>query len=394
MPFGSADLQAWLREKVLPFWAEQGFDSHNGAFLEKLDLAAQPGTEDYTRMRVQARQIYVYAHAFVGGLYPDGLKLAQAAYTYLSRQAWDAEGGGWYHLLRRDGTPLDRTKDCYDHAFALLALAWLYRAGGDKGVLDRARQTMDFLDRRLGLERDGAFDGYAERAVAAGEPPPQPRRQNPHMHLLEALLALYEATGETEWLDRAGSILGLFSSHFFSEPTSQLIEFFDLDWREVATEDGFLREPGHHFEWVWLLHRYGQLSGQDWVLAPMRKLFGWAWEHGIERRDAGIFAAYDAVDDSGRILMDGSKRLWPQTEALKACLALTERCGEPAAEAGAAALLQSMFQHFVSRDHALWRDQLGGNGKMIADSIPASSLYHLYLAIIEVMRVTPRGPKA
>ena len=394
MPFNSADLQAWLRETVLPFWAKSGFDSQNRAFLEKLDLDAQPSDEDYTRVRVQARQIYVYAHAFVGGLYPDGLKLAQSAYTFLSGRAWDSDGAGWYHILRRDGTPLDRTKDCYDHAFVLLALAWLYRAGGDAAVLDRARRTVAFLDRELGLQRDGAFDGYAERAFEAGEALPQPRRQNPHMHLLEALLALYEATGESEWLDRAASVLRLFSDRFFCEPTGQLIEFFDLDWREVAAEGAFVREPGHHFEWVWLLHRYGQLSGQDWVLSPMRKLFDWGWENGIDRRDDGVFGAYDTVDSAGRILMAGSKRLWPQTEALKACLAVKERCGDPAAEARAASLLQSMFRHFVSRDHALWRDQLGGDGRMIATSIPASSLYHLYLAITEVMRVTPDGLRA
>lgn len=389
MPLPIADLQVWLRETLLPFWATEGFDSRQGAFIEKLELSARPSTEDYTRVRVQARQIYVYAHAHRSGLYSDGLGLADAAYRFLSAHAWDPADGGWYHLLRRDGTPLDRTKDCYDHAFILLALAWLYRAGGDTKVLERARQTVAYLDSSLGLERDGVFDGYAERAIVAGEPLPQPRRQNPHMHLLEALLALHEATGEPEWLERAEAILGLFRRHFFSAETGQLVEFFDLEWREAAQDGSRIREPGHHFEWVWLLHRYGQLSGQDGVQPVMEQLFAWGWQHGIDRSEGGVFGAYDELDQSGLVLKDGSKRLWPQTEALKACLALAERGDHPVAKAGTTAMLQSMFAHFVSLDHALWQDQLSGAGKMIASSIPASSLYHLYLAITEVLRVFP-----
>ena len=48
-----------------------------------------------------------------------------------------------------------------------------------------------------------------------------------------------------------------------------------------------------------------------------------------------------------------------------------------------------MFSNFVSLDNALWRDQLSGGGAMIAPAIPASSLYHLYLAMTEVLRLDP-----
>lgn len=390
-PLAPVDLERWLRSTVLPFWASTGFDSGPGAFVEKLDLSGEASSEDYTRVRLQARQIYVFAHAQILGLFPDGLALASRAFAFLSRHGWDQRSGGWFHQLRRDGHPLDRTKDCYDHAFVLLALAWLYRAGGDPAVLAKAQETMKFLDTALRLERSGNFDGYAERVVASGEALALPRRQNPHMHLLEAFLALYEASKDADWLARAREILGLFARHFFAAETGQLTEFFDQDWQEVPLAGKRIREPGHHFEWVWLLHRYGQLSGDHSFEPAMEPLFAWAWKHGIDRRDGGVFGAYDEVDETGGILKDGSKRLWPQTEALKACLALTERGDHPQAGDGIEALLQSMFAHFVSLDHGLWQDQLSGSGRMIAPAIPASSLYHLFLAIVEAIRVLPAG---
>lgn len=254
-------------------------------------------------------------------------------------------------------------------------------------MLAQVRRTVDFLDSDLRLMRGGDFDGYREHWVDPGQEAPLPRRQNPHMHLLEAFLALHEVTGEPEWLVRAEAIVGLFTRSFYDAETGQLTEFFDRDWRESARDGVRLREPGHHFEWVWLLHRYGRFAGEDWVHPVMQRLFDWAWQRGIDRREGGIFAAYDAVDPNGQVLAAGSKRLWPQTEALKACLALAEAGGHPPAEEGAAAILESLFANFVSRDHALWHDQFSGAGAMIAPAIPASSLYHLYLAITEVIRL-------
>ncbi|WP_299399957.1 AGE family epimerase/isomerase [Pelagibius sp.] len=391
-PITAPRLRDWLAGTVLPFWETTGFDSRHGAFFEKLDLDGTVSSEDYTRLRVQARQIYVYAHAGVLGLSTDGLARAHDAFDFLRRHAWDAQHGGWFHRLRRDGQPLDRTRDFYDHAFMLLALAWLYRASGEGEVLQAVRKTTAFLDENLRLERGGTFDGYAEQRGEEASQMPTRRRQNPHMHLFEALLALHEATGDAEWIERAASIRGLFDAHFFSAENGQLAEFFDADWREMPVDGRFIREPGHHFEWVWLLHRYGQLSGDDGVLPAMEGLFGWAWAQGIDRRAEGIFGAYDAVDPEGQVLQGGSKRLWPQTEALKACLALAERSGHPAAAAGIAPLLQSFFTHFVGLDHALWQDQFDGAGAMIAKAVPASSLYHLFLAIAEVLRVWPSLP--
>src|SRR3546814_16428769 len=89
------------------------------------DLDGRPSREDYTRVRVQARQVFVFAHASRVGLSDDGLQLAQSAFAFLEEHAWDRAHGGWFHRLRLDGLPLDRTKDCYDHAFVLLALAAL-----------------------------------------------------------------------------------------------------------------------------------------------------------------------------------------------------------------------------------------------------------------------------
>ncbi|MEQ8356162.1 MAG: AGE family epimerase/isomerase [Kiloniellaceae bacterium] len=383
-------LQSWLSGTLLPFWASAGFDEANGAFVEKFEPSGEATAEDYTRLRVQARQIYVFSHAAAAGFSTVGQARAESAFAFLDAHAWDREEGGWFHRLRRSGAVLDRTKDSYDHAFMLLAMAWLYRAGGDERLLQRARETLTFFDAALGLSRGGVFDGYSEQQVAPGAETPLPRRQNPHMHLLEALLALHEASGEACWMERADQIFELFERYFFDADEAQLIEFFDHSWREMPFEGRRLREPGHFFEWTWLLHRYAALSGNDRAVAAMRRLFDWAWKHGVDRGSAAPFVVFEELDPEARILAGGRKRLWPQTEGVKACLAVYERFGDQEALTAARQLLAAKFDVFASLDHPRWREQVDRDGKLIREGMPASSLYHLFLAVAEAIRVLPR----
>jgi mannose/cellobiose epimerase-like protein (N-acyl-D-glucosamine 2-epimerase family) len=385
-----AQLRPWLSETLLPFWASTGFDADHGAFVEKFEAEGRPSREDYTRVRVQARQIFVFAHAAAAGFSGVGLERAQSAFAFLEAHAWDRTQGGWFHRLSRSGQPLDRTKDCYDHAFLLLALAALYRAGGDAAVLRHAEATAAFLEAALGQTREGAFDGYAERQVVPGEPTPLPRRQNPHMHLLEAFLALYEASGEARWLERARRLHDLFHRHFYSD--GQLVEFFDADWREVphgGSHAGRLREPGHFFEWAWLLHRYATLSGDAAAATTMRPLYDWAWQHGVDREGGAPWVAFEQLDSAGHVLAGGSKRLWPQCEAVKAALAVHERFGNGDALERAQRLLGGLFTTFAGLDRPDWREQVDRDGNVIREGMPASSLYHLYLAVAESARVLP-----
>src|SRR3546814_583755 len=116
-----ARLRSWLGNILLPFWAGTGFDAAHGTFVEKFEADGRPSREDYTRVRVQARQVFVFAHASRVGLSDDGLQLAQSAFAFLEEHAWDRAHGGWFHRLRLDGLPLERPTACYAHAFGLLA---------------------------------------------------------------------------------------------------------------------------------------------------------------------------------------------------------------------------------------------------------------------------------
>ena len=376
------DLPSWLLGTVMPFWAEAGVDPGNGGFVEQLALDRTPQPEADRRLRVQARQIYAFSHAHLLGAPDWSLKTALGGFAYMTKHGWDPDGG-WHHLLSGSGAPKDRRKDTYDHAFVLFAMAWLFKASGDRTALEWAERTIGFLDHCLA---DPSHGGYWEELAPDGRTDRMPRRQNPHMHLLEACLALFEATGDADWRHRAEAIIELFHAHFFDAETGTLCEFFTFDWQPAAGAKGALREPGHHFEWVWLLLHYRRLTGDDTVLGPAERLYRTALEVGVDSMPDGILAAFDAVDRSGALIEPG-KRLWPQTETIKAHLARHELLGDAEAGNRARAHLAMMFEHYLASNDPTWRDRLARDGGLLSETIPASSLYHLFLCIAETMRV-------
>ncbi len=365
-------LRTWIDEQALPLWADTGIDREHGGFVERLTLDGKPADDDYKRMRVQARQIYVYSHAALNGWSGPALDTARQGYAFLCEHYWHADGG-WIFSTRRDGGALDSLREAYEQAFALFALAWYYRASGDAAVLDWARRTLAFMDERLA---DSVHGGFRESL-----PDRLPRRQNPHMHLLEACLALHEASGETAYLDRARRLVALLQDRFLETKTGTLGEYFTADWRPAAGEPGQRVEPGHHFEWVWLLHQYDRARGDD-VAAERDMLYRHATAHGVD--EDGL--AYDGILRDGTA-DDTNKRLWPQTEAIKALVTRHEAAGDPEAADRLGRLLDTVFNRYLGVGSGYWVDQVDRRGRGIVEHAPASTFYHLYLAFREVLRV-------
>jgi mannose-1-phosphate guanylyltransferase/mannose-6-phosphate isomerase len=364
-----ARFETWLNASALPLWWAIGADHQGGGFREAIDHQGRPAIAD-RRARVQGRQIYAYATAgMMGWSGPWREAVDRGLDFFITRHR--REDGLFRTLLHPDGTPADETAMLYDQAFALLALATAAQALPErnealKAVADAALAT-------LKASRAHGGGGFTE---AVGETPFQ---ANPHMHLLEAALAWCEAGGGAAWEALADEIVGLCLDRFI-DARGALHESFDTDWRPSAGLSGRLVEPGHQFEWAWLLERWSRLRGRADAHAAAIRLFA-AGEAGV---DPVRGVAVAAMLDDLVAVHDPLARLWPQAEWLKAGLILAEVETDPlakarqmaAAEGGAAAL----FRYFDTPVAGLWRDKLEADGRFRDEPAPASSLYHIVCA--------------
>lgn len=368
-------LVAWGRDTALPFWLERGWDQQSGGFLEVVDLTGAPLVDTPRRVRVQARQIYVYARAEHEG-WCKGLDRAAEAMALLEKRAFSPDGApGWVHRLDATGEVLSPVRDLYDHAFILLALSWMYRVTGEAHYMSLIEQTLAFLDTHMSAPDRGFVESIGAAQL--------PRRQNPHMHLFEAMMALYEATGDAGVLDRIRTLRGLFDDIFFDPDAGVLREFFADGWHRDTSPIGDHVEPGHLAEWVWLLAEQARVTGDAADMAAIRALYDTVCTKGISAVTGGLFTTCTAEGE----VLDAGTRAWMQTEWIRAAAVFAKR-GADEAESRLEQACKAMFD--IHLDPALaggWIDQTDAKGNPTVTNMPSSTLYHALGAVLEARDV-------
>ena len=361
-------LKEWFQEAVLPLWARTGYDVNNGGFFEALEFNGDPVRDVLRRVRVQGRQIYVFSRAAALGWHPNAEKLAAKGFDYFLKNACPEDGRrGCVHLLTPEGGVADDTRDLYDQAFLLLACAWRWRAASDPRALALAKATHRFLNRELASNHGGWIENDRNDL---------PRRQNPHMHLFEAFMAMYDATGEEEYLSEADKIFILFKTRFFDQENSVLREFFSSDLAAPSREKGLIVEPGHMVEWVWLLNEYARRRDVD-VSVYCKELFTSAKNIGKAPQSVFLFDQITLGEQPG-----GKRRLWPQTEYIKAARVMAN-WGDTFAAGLVEDLISESFNTYLDHPiNGLWYDQFNEDGEVCTDNVPASILYHLLEATL------------
>jgi mannose/cellobiose epimerase-like protein (N-acyl-D-glucosamine 2-epimerase family) len=378
---GNQDIPKVLRtlmvEHSLPLWSGEGWDPAAGGFVEKLDIEGRADCAAPRRVRVQARQIYCFAKAARMGWYPEGREIALKGLDYLLAKAKSPDGRpGFVHLLDSDGSTMNAMRDSYDHAFVLLALSTVFQLGRDAQVRNEIESLLAFIDRDLRSPNGGFIEGI---------PATMPRRQNPQMHLFEAMIATFDATSDPVFQNRAGELFSLFVANLYDPRRQVLGEYFEEDWSRIEPVSV---EPGHQAEWVWLLKGFERITG-----CPTARHRSQLLASGLRYRDDVTGCLFDEGDADGNV-RKFTRRCWPQTEIAKAWIAQAE-AGEPGAADQAHEALARLYRHYLC--HPVlggWYDQFDRDGRSLVDSIPASSFYHILCAIAEADRVLGQRQQA
>jgi mannose/cellobiose epimerase-like protein (N-acyl-D-glucosamine 2-epimerase family) len=365
-----AKLRAHLVEHSFPLWSTEGWDQGTGGFIDRLTPDGRADRLAPRRVFVQARQIYCFAKAAEIGWYPQGREIALKALDHLLTKARSPDGTpGFVHTLAHDGSVLDSRRDSYDHAFVLLALSTVYALDRDAQVRAEIDALCGYLDSQLRSPHGGVLEGW---------PASMPRRQNPQMHLFEAMIAAFDATHDTVFQNRAGDFFALFLANLYDKQKKVLGEYFEDDWSRIEPVSV---EPGHQAEWVWLLKGFERITG-----CPTGRFRSELLASALRYRDEATGCLVDEGNAAGEIKRH-SRRLWPQTEIAKAWIAQAES-GEAGAADEARAALARLERHYLNHPVAGgWYDQFDREGNSLVATIPASSFYHVLCAVVEAEAV-------
>ena len=334
---------------------------------------------------ITSRMAHVYS---IGTLLGDAqaAPLADAALKGLRGELHDGTHGGWYAGLNADGSVMP-TKQCYAHAFVMLAASSALLAGrpGARELLDDALAVYDlrFWDEEEGLSRDTwdtdftALDHY--------------RGLNANMHSVEAFLAVADATGDETYRRRAGRIIDRVLD-WARASGWRIPEHFSSDWvpqpelNRERPDDPFKpygATPGHGIEWARLITQWALSSGREQAapyVEAAENLYitavGDAWS-----ADGAPGLVY-TTDWTGKPVVH-DRMHWTLAEAINTSAVLYQTTGKQRYADDFAMFMAYLDEFVLDHENGSWFHQLDRNNQLIGTVWPGKSdLYHAFQATL------------
>ncbi|MGC1521877.1 MAG: AGE family epimerase/isomerase [Steroidobacteraceae bacterium] len=362
-------LVEWLVAAAYPLWSHNGIDARNHGFIEALDRNGHPLAQP-RRARVQPRQVYAFAQARTFGWHGDAAGIVARGMHFFTTN-YRRSDGLFRTLVDPDGASLDERALLYDQAFALLGYAVAARTLDAREFEEPALELRRAIEVQLGAD-EGSY--LSDRQAT------DRRESNPHMHLLEAYLAWAEIGRDAGWVKGVRSIVELALSRFIRKDNGAVGESYLATWQPAPESAGRRIEPGHQFEWAWLLLRCERWHSGALRAAALRLI---SIGEGFGVRNG--FAINALREDFS--VEDASARCWPQCERLKAALLAATLTGEPQYQSMAVSAAASLATYMNTPTPGLWLDVRLPTGDFLDSPAPASTFYHI-VGAIEALNVS------
>jgi mannose/cellobiose epimerase-like protein (N-acyl-D-glucosamine 2-epimerase family) len=362
------DHRRWLvaeADSLLAFYEPDLIDPSGG--FANLDVRGRPLADERARpLHETTRMVHCFAIAHLIGR-PGAADIVDHGVKAIRERHRDPRHGGYFWSFDDDG-PRERDKLAYGHAFVLLAAASAKCVGHPEADALLA-DVAEVLETRFW---DKAHGASAEEFRDDWTPFSDYRGQNANMHLTEALMAAYEATGERGFLAKAESIADLILRRAAAANEWRVPEHYRADWtveRDYKGSDMFRPygvTPGHALEWTRLALQLWALGGRRlaWLPDAARGLFARALAEGWDKARGGI---YYTLEWSGAPRVR-DRLWWPVCEGIGAATFLDALEGGESVEAQSveAKSVEAWYRrlwdfaarHFIDRRDGGWLPQL------------------------------------
>lgn len=346
------------------------------------------GDDEMFALHETTRMVHVLALATQLGL--PGLRAAiDQGMDFIWQGHRDATQGGYIWGASAEG-PVETDKRAYGHAFVLLAGASALRVGHP----DAARLIADVTEVIEVRFWEEEFGAVAEEYRADWSEIAPYRGQNANMHMTEALMAAFEATGEREYLRKAMRIAVRIIDRAARKQGWRVAEHFTPSWEVALDYDGdpMFRPggitPGHALEWSRLLVQLWDLDGQeqDWMMEAARGLFAEATAHGWDTARGG-FVYTLGWDNSPKQPL---RLWWPNAEAIGASATLFKQDGDAEALAWYGKVWDVVARSFIDHARGGWFPELDEDDRPTEGIFRGKpDIYHAFQACL--IPLLPKG---
>ncbi len=332
---------------------------------------------------ITCRMIHVYSiGAFLG--HKGSEAFVDAGLKGLMGELKDKENGGWYAGLTAAGEILP-TKQCYAHAFVILAASSAMLAGRE-GAKELLEEALELYDLRFWNEEEGlSCDTWNTEFTLLDDY----RGINANMHTVEAFLAVADATGQEKYRERAGRVINRVIEWAVRNDW-RIPEHFTKDWEadlecnKDRPDDPFKpygATPGHGIEWARLIAQWTLSTDEEhrlrlakFYIEAAENLFNRAIEDGWNADGApGIVYT---TDWEGRPVVH-DRMHWTLAEAINTAAILYRITGRLKYEKNYSEFMEYLDETVLDHVNGSWFHQLDEKNRVIGTVWPGKSdIYH------------------
>lgn len=296
----------------------------------------------------QSRQIYVLLSGYELTGDSRYLDAARAGADFLLQHFRDPVHGGMFRVVAADGKVVNDAKFSYGHAFAIFALAHAYRVIKDERYRVAAFAAWHAVN--FGLrDPSGGFRTSAARDFAVTE---GPRVLDPVSHLLEAMLALHEATGSPDALAAVREIGDFLLYRMLQgrpDGTAYFPEWYNAAWEPLPQGGGGYIDLGHQVEIAYLLDVAGARGLSPVYPAAAQRVLDYAVKVAYDEDSGGC---YSRAEIDGTVTRD--KGWWQQSGCLRMLMHFAAVHGKPDMKRRYEQTLAFVREEFVDAGNGGW----------------------------------------
>jgi N-acylglucosamine 2-epimerase len=368
-----------LLNNILPFWLRNSKDAENGGYFTCLTRDGSVYDTDKF-MWLQGREVWCFSFMYNHvAAKREWLDMAVHGADFMEKFGRDKEGN-WYFSLTADGRPLVQPYNIFSDCFAAMAFASLDKAVPNDRYKKIAVDTFNNI-----IRRQHNWKGAYNKAYPGTRPL---KSFSLPMILCNLSIELEHLLGAERVNEFIPSIIKEVMEVFYQPALGLILENVYEDGSFCDSFEGRTVNPGHAIEAMWFIMDLGKRIGDEKLIRKACNIMLDTLEYGWDKQNGGICYFLDVKGYPQQQLEWDQKLWWVHLETLVALakgftLTGNERCLEWFGK-----VHDYTWKHFKDPEHSEWFGYLNRTGEVL---IPAKGgkwkgCFHVPRALYQVWK--------
>lgn len=343
-----------LLQDVIPFWLKHSPDAEFGGYFTCLDREGNVFDTDKF-IWLQCRQVWCFAMLYNQvEKKQQWLDFALQGASFLQQHGRDA-AGNWYFSLNRQGQPLVQPYNIFSDCFAAMAFGQLYQATKDE---EYGRIAVDTFHNILARRND--TKGVYSKAY----PGTRPLQGFALPMILCNLVQEIEHLLEPELVEKTiQDGLHAVMNVFYQPELGLILENVTPEGRFSDSFEGRLLNPGHALEAMWFVMDLAGRSGDTALIRKAVDITLNTLEYGWDKTHGGILYFLDVKGYPPQQLEWDQKLWWVHIETLISLLKGFLHTGDERCWQWFERVHRYTWERFPDKAHGEWFGYLNRQGE-------------------------------